>query len=98
MEEHFYEDEDTTLKGKEIPKRDIFKAYKMWTESSCVTPISANRFYSSLSSVFAKMGIEYEEKGRIWQFKDIKLGHLEEIEDKGYIKDPDEEMQELDEA
>ena len=96
MEENFYEEGDEYLKGKEIPKREIFQSYKQWAENSAVNPISANRFYSSLSSVLAKMGIEYTEKGHTWQFKDINLGYLDEIEDKGYIKDPEEEMQELD--
>ena len=99
MENTFYEDQDTTLKGNEIPKRDVFKAYKQWAEDSVVIPIGANRFYSNFSSVLSRLGFNYEEKGRVWQFKDIKLGDYEdETEvDKGYIKDPEEEMRELDE-
>ena len=83
----FVEENEEVFKGSElghqIERRNIFAVFAQWAELNKIIPMPANRFYSNIKSVFANVGIDYQDKGKIWIFypdysKDEKGDSLEE--------------------
>ncbi|MBR6901026.1 MAG: toprim domain-containing protein [Synergistaceae bacterium] len=73
-QENFYEDvdENGVLKGKAMHRKQVYLEYRKHAEESCEIPVSAKRFYNNFKSIAEQLGIEFEEKGRIWIFKDVQ--------------------------
>lgn len=99
-EEKFFEVKDTVKEGKTVEKRQVFRGYRQWAEENNEFPISATKFYAGIIMIFARLGWEFAEKDGVWTFKDIKLAEPEydddnEEKDAGYIKDADEQMNDL---
>ena len=68
----FVEENEEVFKGSElghqIERRNIFAVFAQWAELNKIIPMPANRFYSNIKSVFANVGIDYQDKGKIWIF------------------------------
>ena len=73
-QENFYEDvdENGVCKGKAMHRKQVYLRYRKHTEESCEMPVSAKRFYNNFKNIAERLGIEYEEVGRIWIFKDVQ--------------------------
>ena len=98
--ETFFEVKDTVMEGKTVEKRQVFKNYRHWADENNEFPISSTKFYAGLVMIFERLGWEFTKKDGLWTFKDIKLAEPEydagnEEKDAGYIKDADEQMDDL---
>ena len=97
-EKTFFEVKDTVKEGRVIEKRQVFRNYKRWSENNNEFAIGSAKFYAGLKAIFNRLGWEFTEKDGFWTFKDIKLAEPEyekEEKDAGYIRDADEQMDDL---
>lgn len=74
-QDSFYKDdanENGVLEGKKIRRKQVYLQYRKYAEENCESAMSSKRFYDNFKSIAERLGIDYEEVGRTWIFKDVQ--------------------------